>query len=72
MHCNNFSGHIYVEKTFEQYSFNHHQHSRRAKEDGWWDIYSSEGLDDEQVYNQDSVKRNYIMWKPSQKWGIRN
>ena len=58
--CNNFSGRIYVEKTYEQCSFNHH-HSRRAKKDGWWDIYLSWGLDDEQVYDQDSVKRNYIM-----------
>ena len=30
-------------------------------------MYSSGGLDDKQVYDQDSVKRNYIMWKPSQK-----
>ena len=27
------------------------------------------GLDDEQVYDQDSLKRNYIMWKTSQKGG---
>ena len=27
-------------------------------------------LDDEQVYDQDSLKRNYIMWKTSQKGGI--
>ena len=60
MHCNNFSSRIYVEKTSEQYSLNHH-HSRRAKEDALWDIYSSKGLDDEQVYDQDSLKRNYIM-----------
>ena len=59
MHCNNFSDRIYVEKISEQCNFNHH-HSRRAKEDGGWDIYSSGGLDDEQVYDQDSVKRNYI------------
>ena len=68
MHCDNFSGRIYVEKTSEQCSFNHH-HSRRAKEYDWWDIYSSEGLDDEQVYDQDSLKKNYIMWKTSQKGG---
>ena len=55
MYYSNFSGHIYVEKTFEQCSFNHH-HSRIAKEDGWWDIYSSGGLDNEQVYDQDRVK----------------
>ena len=60
MHCSNFSCRIYVENTSKQCSLNHH-HSRKAKEDAWWDIYSSEGLDDEQVYNQDSLKRNYIM-----------
>ena len=27
------------------------------------------GLDDEQVYDQDSLKRNYIMWKTSQEGG---
>ena len=27
------------------------------------------GLDVEQVYDQDSLKRNYIMWKTSQKGG---
>ena len=32
MHCSNFSGHIYVEKTPEQCSFNHHR-SQRARED---------------------------------------
>ena len=42
--------------TSEQCSLNHH-YSRRAKEDGWWDIYSSGGLDDEQVYDQDSLKK---------------
>ena len=60
MHCNNFSGRIYVKKTSEQYSLNHH-HLRRAKEDAWWDIYLSKGLNDEQVYDQDSLKRNNIM-----------
>ena len=64
MYYSNFFGRIYMEKTSEQCSLNRH-HSRRAKEDGWWDMYSSEDLDDEQVYDEDSVKRNYIMWKPS-------
>ena len=50
MYYSNFSGRIYVKKTSEQCSLNHY-HSRRAKEDGWWDIYSSGGLDDEQVYD---------------------
>ena len=56
MHCSNFSDRIYMENISEQYSLNHHN-SRRAKEDGWWDMYSSEGLDDEQVYDEDSVKK---------------
>ena len=46
MHYSNFSDRIYVEKTSEQCSLNHH-HSRIAKEDAWWDIYSSRGLDNE-------------------------
>ena len=50
MYYSNFSGRIYVKKTSEQCNLNHY-HSRRAKEDGWWDIYSSGGLDDEQVYD---------------------
>ena len=45
-------GRISVEKTPEQYIFNHHC-SQRAREDAWWDIYSSEGLDDQQVYDRD-------------------
>ena len=28
-----------------------------------------EGLNDEQVYDHDSLKKNYIMWKTSQKGG---
>ena len=27
------------------------------------------GLDDKQVYDHDSLKKNYIMWKTSQKGG---
>ena len=60
MYCSNFSDRIYVEKTSEQCNLNHH-HPQGAKEDAWWDIYSSGGFDDEQVYDQDSLKRNYIM-----------
>ena len=41
MHYNNFSGRIYVEKTPEQCNLNHY-HSQRAREDVWWDMYSSE------------------------------
>ena len=60
MHCNNFSDRIYVEKTPEQCSLNHY-HLKRAREDAWWDMYSSEGLDDWQVYDRDDLKENYIM-----------
>ena len=45
MHCSNFSDRIYVKKTPEQCSLNHYR-SQRAREDAWWDIYLSEGLDD--------------------------
>ena len=62
-------GRISVEKTPEQYSLNHH-HSQKTREDAWWDIYSSEGLDDQQVYDRDGLKGNYIMWKTSHKRGI--
>ena len=59
MHCSNFSGRIYVEKTPEQCSLNHYS-SQRAKEDVWWDMYSSEGLNDWQVCDQDGKKGDYI------------
>ena len=35
-------------------------------------IYSSGDLDDEQMYDHDSVKRNYIMLKTTQKERIEN
>ena len=60
MYYNNFSSRIYVEKTPEQYNLNYH-HSQRAREDAWWDIYSGEGLDDQQVYDRDGLKGNYMM-----------
>ena len=60
MHCNNFSDCIYVEKTPEQCSLNHYR-LQKAKEDAWWDMYSSEGLDNWQVYDRDDLKENYIM-----------
>ena len=62
MHCSNFSDRIYVEKTPEQFSLNHHR-SQRVKKDAWQDIYSSIGLDDGQMYDQDGLKENYIMWR---------
>ena len=39
------SGRIYMEKTLEQCSLNHHR-SQKVRENAWWDMYSSEGLDD--------------------------
>ena len=48
MHCSYFSGRIYVEKTHEQYCFDYHN-SQKAREGVWWDGYSSEGTDDQQV-----------------------
>ena len=50
MHYSNFSGRIYVEKTLEQCILNHYR-LKKAREDAWWDRYSSGGLDDEQVYD---------------------
>ena len=46
MHCSNFSSRIYVEKTPEQCNLNHH-HAQKAKENAWWDMHSSEGLDEQ-------------------------
>ena len=45
MHCSNFSSRIYVEKTSEQCNLNHHR-AQKAKENAWWDMHSSEGLDE--------------------------
>ena len=44
MHYSNFFGRIYVEKTPKQCSLNHYR-LQRVREDAWWDMYSSEGLD---------------------------
>ena len=60
MHYSNFFGLIYVEKTPEQCSLNHYR-LQRVREDAWWDMYLSEGLDDWQVYDRDGLKENYIM-----------
>ena len=70
MHYSNFSSRIYVEKTPEQCSLNHHR-SQRVKEDAWQDIYSSIGLDDGQVYDQDGLKENYIIWRTPYRGGDR-
>ena len=52
MHCSNFPVRIYMEKTPEQCNFSYH-HSRQTKADIWCDMYSSECLDEEQVYGED-------------------
>ena len=56
MHCSNFFGRIYVEKTSKQCSLNHYR-LQRAKKDAWQDIYSSISLDDEQVDDGDVLKK---------------
>ena len=43
-----FSGRIYVEKTFEQ-CYLGERNSQKAKEDVWWDRYSSKGSGKRQV-----------------------
>ena len=72
MHCSNFSGHMHVEKTPEQCSLNHYS-LQRAREDTWWDKYSSEGLNGWQVCDQDGLKWDYKMKKtPYGKGGKKN
>ena len=56
MHCSNFLDRIYVEKTSEQCRLNHYR-SQRAREDAWQNTYSSAGLDDEQMYDGDDLKK---------------
>ena len=68
MYYSNCFDRIYVEKTPKQCSLNHH-YSQRVKEDAWQDIYSSIGLDDGQVYDQDGLKENYIMWRTPHREG---
>ena len=48
MHCSYFSGHIYVEKILEYYYLDYHN-LQKTREGVWWDKYSSEGTDDQQV-----------------------
>ena len=48
MHYNCFFGHIYVEKTFEQYYLGYHN-SQKAKKYILWDKYLSNSSDDQQV-----------------------
>ena len=67
MHCSNFFGRIYVKKTPEQCSLNHYS-SQRTKEDVWWDMYLSEGLNGWQVCDQDGQKMRLYKKKESL-WG---
>ena len=58
-----------MEKTPEQYSLNHYN-SQRVREDAWWDMYSSEGLNGWQVCDQDGLKGDYIMKKTPYRRGV--
>ena len=58
MHCTYFYGRIYVELTSEQYFLGDHN-SEKAEEKFWWDKYSNDGLDDEQVYGEDNSRGLY-------------
>ena len=57
MQCSYFSGHIYVEKTSEQYYLGYHN-SQKTRKGVWWDKYSSKGSDDQQVEGEDDPKEN--------------
>ena len=48
MHYNYFAGRIYVEKTPEQYCLGNHN-SQKVRGGVWWDKYSSNNLNDQQV-----------------------
>ena len=48
MHYNYFFDRIYAEKTSEQ-CYLSERNSQKAKEDVWWDRYSSKNPDDQQV-----------------------
>ena len=49
MHCTCFYGRIYVEWTSEQRFLGEHNLEKTEEEEVWWDKYSSDSLDDEQV-----------------------
>ena len=57
MHCSYFSSRIYVEKTSEQYCLGYHN-LQGTREGVWWDRYSSEGSDDQQVEGEDDSKED--------------
>ena len=46
-----------MEKTFEQ-CYLGYRNSQKGREDGWWDKYSSKGLDDQQVEGEDDSKED--------------
>ena len=57
MHNSYFTGRIYVKKTSEQ-CYLGYRNSQKGREDGWWDKYSSKGLDDQQVEGEDDSKED--------------
>ena len=57
MHCSYFSSRIYVEETSEQYYLGYHN-SQKIRGGVWWDMYSSKGSDDQQVYGEDGSKED--------------
>ena len=57
MHCNYFSGRIYVEKTSKQGYLGNHN-SQETRKGVWWDRYLSKCLDDQQVEGEDDPKKD--------------
>ena len=45
MHCSNFSGRSYVERTPEQCNLNYHR-VQKVREIAWWDKHYNEGFDE--------------------------
>ena len=57
MYNSYFTGRIYVEKTSEQ-CYLGYRNLQSAREGGWWDKYSSRGLDNQQVEGEDDSKED--------------
>ena len=55
MYYNYFTGHIYVEKTFEQ-CYLGYRNSQRARKGVWWDKYLNKGSDDQKVEGEDDLE----------------
>ena len=56
MHNIYFTSCIYVEKTSEQCYLSYR--NSESREGGWWDKYSSKGLNDQQVKGEDDSKKD--------------